>query len=220
MLNNIIIRNSLKSYALLFMLGILAGVVCRLSDFLPYESLWSFSSIATLLGFWIASVGLITLCSASNGGAFINTFLYMFGMTLSFYGLKYILGFFLPMFANDGFQTGLFLMYSMLSLVCAFGSFVLYCWNNGGWFGSILYALPAAGLLAEGVGCLIVLFNGHMLLAQTIFDFGFGLWFGISLFRRADNKILYLATMAVVILIVFWQLYKPFLLLYLLADSF
>ena len=61
MLNNIIIKNSLKSYALLFMLGILAGVVCRLSDFLPYESLWSFSSIATLLGFWIASVGLITL---------------------------------------------------------------------------------------------------------------------------------------------------------------
>lgn len=210
MQNMFIIKNNVKSHAFLFLLGLIAGVICRLSDFLPYESLWSFSSIATLLGFWIASVGLITLGSSSNGGAFINSFLYMFGMTLSFYGLKYILGFFLPSFTNDGFQTSLFIMYSMLSLVCGFGSFVLYCWNIDSWFNSILYALPASGLLAEGIGCLVMLFNIHMLLAQTIFDLLFALWFGIALYRRAKNKMLYIVTIAVVTIAVFWLLYRPF----------
>lgn len=210
MLNMFVIKDNPKSYALLFLLGILAGVICRLSDFLPYESLWSFSSIATLLGFWIASVGLITLASSSNGGAFINTFLYMFGMTISFYGLKYVLGFFLPAFANDGFQTNLFLLYSMLSLVCAFGSFVLYCWNDDRWYNSILYALPASGLLAEAAGCLFMLLKLRMLLAQTIFDFLFALWFGAALYRRAKSKILYIASLAVVSISVFWLIYKPF----------
>ena len=57
--------------------------------------LWSLSSIATLFGFRIAGVGVITCFWASGKGAFINTFLYMFGMTLGFYVLKYILGFFI-----------------------------------------------------------------------------------------------------------------------------
>ena len=86
----------------LFLAGILAGVLCRLSDFCPYESLWSFSSVATLFGFWIVSVGVITMYSVSHRGAFLNTFLYLFGMTISFYGLKYLLGFWVPRFDNGG----------------------------------------------------------------------------------------------------------------------
>ena len=87
------ISNNIKTYCVLFLIGIIAGILCRLTDFLPYEeSLWSLPSMATLFGFWIASVGIITCLSSSNKSAFINSFLYMFGMTISFYGLKYILG--------------------------------------------------------------------------------------------------------------------------------
>ena len=60
------------SYFKLFLGGILVGIICRLSDFFPYESLWSISSIATLFGFWIASVGMITYCSSSNKDAFFQ----------------------------------------------------------------------------------------------------------------------------------------------------
>lgn len=73
------IKDNTKSYFLLFIIGILAGVICRLSDLLPYEeSIWSFPSIATMFGCWIASVGVITYMSSSNKGAFYQlVFIYV-----------------------------------------------------------------------------------------------------------------------------------------------
>lgn len=203
-----------KAYFVLFLTGMIAGILCRLTDFLPYEeSLWSLPSIATLFGFWIASVGIITCLSSSNKSAFINSFLYMFGMTTSFYGLKYILGFYIPRFSNEGqFQTDLYIVYSILSVACGIGSFVLYFWNRQNVFNSFLYALPASGMLAEAVACLIVLCNSRMLLAQTIFDIVFGLLFGIELYRKAYNKLFYIETVITVAVSVFLLVYKPFLL--------
>lgn len=208
------IRDTKKSYFILFLTGIMIGVLCRLTDFLPYEeSLWSFPSIATLFGFWIASVGIITCLSSSNKGAFMNSFLYMFGMTISFYGLKYILGFYIPRFSNDGqFQTDLFIVYSILSAACGIGSFILYFWNRQNAFQSFLYALPASGMLAEAAACLFVLYNRHMLLAQAVFDLAFGFLFGIGLYKKARHKILYIGTVILVGVSVFLLIYQPFLL--------
>lgn len=206
------IKDSYKHYCLLFLLGIIAGVVCRLTDYFPYEDLWSLSSIATLFGFWIASVGGITYFSSSNKGAFINTFLYLFGMTISFYVLKYILGFTIPIFSNNGcFQTDLFIIYSILSLICGMGSFVLFSWNNNKATSSFLYAMPASGLIAEFMGCLIVLINHQMFLAQTLFDLVFALLFGVVLFKKAPNKIAYLGTLMIVSLTVYFLVYHPYL---------
>ncbi len=206
------LRDGCRFYLLMFLVGGLAGSVCRLSDFFPYDSLWGLSSIATLFGFWIASVGVITYLSVSNIGAFMNTFLYMFGMTCSFYGLKYLLGFFIPLFSNDGrFQMELFLVYSVLAVVCGVGSFVLYFLNRKDWVGAVLCALPASGMLAEAVGCLLVLFNKRMLLGQTIFDFVFALGFGILFFKRAGHKVLYMVTMVVVTVVVYGVVYRPYL---------
>ncbi|MDD3219407.1 MAG: DUF6518 family protein [Lachnospiraceae bacterium] len=205
------IKKNLKSYFVLFLAGILAGIICRLSDFFPYESLWSLSSIATMFGFWIASIAVITYCSSSNIGAFLNSFLYMFGMTISFYGLKFILGFFMERFSGE-FPTMLFLAYSVMAVVCGIGSGVLYFWNKDNLFGSVLCALPASGMLAEAIGCLIVLLKQRMLLGQALFDFLFALIFGILLFRKANNKAVYFATLIVVTSAVFYFIYRPFLL--------
>lgn len=208
------LKDNRKSYSFLLLSGILVGIICRLSDFFPYESLWSLPSIATLYGFWIASAGVITYLSTSNRGAFINSFLYMFGMTISFYGLKYILGFHLDRFSNDGqFQTDLFIIYSVLSVFCSVGSYILYYWNKENTVGSILCALPASGMLAEAIGCFFMLINRHMLLGQTLFDFLFALLFGIILFKKAKNKTLYFITMGIVTAFVFLLVYKPFLLI-------
>lgn len=204
----------MKTSFYLFLCGILAGIGCRLSDFFPYDSLWSLSSVATLFGFWIASVGVITLLSTSGRRAFVNSFLYMFGMTCSFYGLKYILGFFFERFANDGrFPMNLFLIYSVLSAGCGIGSLILYQWNSKHWYRSVLYALPASGLLAEAAGCLFVLITRHMLLGQTLFDMTSALLFGVGLFRKAPNKVLYSVSLLLMAAIVFYVVYKPFLLL-------
>ena len=205
------IKDNIQSHFALFFFGILAGILCRLSDFFPYESLWSFPSIATLFGFWIASAGIITYCSASNRGAFLHTFLYMFGMTVSFYGLKSILGVFLAQFSGE-FPTRLFLAYSAISLICGIGSGILYFWNKKTTFGSVLCALPAAGMLAEAIGCLIVLLTRRMLLGQTLFDFAFAAVFGILLYRKANYKVLYFVTLTITAALVFWMIYRPFLL--------
>ena len=45
----------------------------------------------------------------------INSFLCMFGMTVSFYGLKYILGLFMERFSGE-FPTRLFLVYSVMAV--------------------------------------------------------------------------------------------------------
>ena len=108
-------KDRIRLYSILFFIGILVGIFCRLTDFFSYESLWSLPSIATLFGFWIASVSLITYCSSSNLGAFGGSFLYMFGMTVSFYTLKFLLGFFWERFSHDTipcvFRDGAYLRY-------------------------------------------------------------------------------------------------------------
>ncbi len=87
-----VLTHSTKSYIKIFFVGILVGCICRLADYFPADTLWSFSSIQTLLGFWIITNTTIVLLSTSNICAGISSFLYMFGMTLSFYGLQAILG--------------------------------------------------------------------------------------------------------------------------------
>lgn len=85
-----VLTHSTKSYIKIFFVGILVGCICRLADYFPADTLWSFSSIQTLLGFWIITNTTIVLLSTSNICAGISSFLYMFGMTLSFYGLQAI----------------------------------------------------------------------------------------------------------------------------------
>ena len=199
----------LKSNAATVVVGIFAGILCRLSDLFPYESLWSLSSVATLFGFWIVSVSVITMYSTSHKAAFQNTFLYMFGMTIAFYTLKYLLGLFVPQFDNDGvFQTNLFLLYTGVSLICGFGSAVLHFWNRVSWYSSILYALPAGALFAEGIACGIVLLSKNMLLGQTIFDLAAACWFSIVLGKRAQNKWLFVSALVAFAAGVFLVVYK------------
>lgn len=201
-------RILLNRPAVVFFIGIAAGVLCRLSDLFPYESLWSLSSVATLFGFWIASVSVITMYSGSQKAAFTNTFLYLFGMTLAFYGSKCLLGFFLPQFDNGGaFQTKLFFLYMAGSLLCALGSAVLFFWNDLRWYSSILYALPAGALLAEAIACASVLVTRRMLLGQTIFDLAAAAWFFAALGKKAPNKFVFAGTFAAFSALVFCVVY-------------
>lgn len=205
------IKDSIQSYSVLFFFGILVGILCRLTDFFPYESLWSLPSIATLFGFWIASVGLITYCSSSNRGAFWGSFLYMFGMTVSFYTLKFVLGFCLERFSGE-FPTALFLAYSVMALICGIGSYILYFWNKGNISSSLLCALPASGMLAESIACLVVFWKRKILLGQTLFDLVFTVIFGVMLYRKAKSRILFFLTLVIVAGAVFFLIYRPYLL--------
>lgn len=187
---NRMLEHSMKSYIKIFLIGILVGCVCRLADYFPAETLWSFSSIQTLLGFWMITNTIIVLRSTSNICAGISSFLYMFGMSLSYYGLKAILGIFIPMF-SDSFNSSLFVMYSVLAIPCGIAAFVLYYWNKDNIFNSVLYSLPVGGLAAETVATAIYLSKFHSFLFQLLMDAIGMLAFGIIFSTRVKSKKIY-----------------------------
>lgn len=205
------IQNHFKSYLLNVGFGLVAGIITRLSDFFPNDDLWSFSSIATLFGFWMLTVTLVIYFSSSNINAAINVLLYLFAMNFSFYFLKYILGFFVPMFDNDGFQWSLFILYNIFAFVCSSISYVLYFWNKGNNLSNFLYALPVSGLAAETIGVSIYLYDNHTFLFQVIFDSVSLIILGYWFYKKANNKAIYLATIVIITLIGYLLVYHPFL---------
>lgn len=192
-------------------LGCLAGILTRLTDFFPYDSLWSLSSIATLFGFWMVTVTLVVLFSRSNRNAAVNVMLYLTAMNISFYLLKYILGLFLPMFDNEGFHWNLLALYTALACLCSIGGFVLYFWNKGGSPGSFLYGLPIGGLGAETVAVGLYLFHNKTFLFQFLFDLVGMAAIGYVFWKRAENKILYTGTAVVVAAAGYFCFYRLFL---------
>lgn len=188
---NIKLNHTLKSYSMVFLIGILVGCICRLLDYCPSDSLWGFSSIQTLLGFWIITNTIIVLFSTSNKCAGISSFSYMFGMTLSFYGLQAILGMFIPLFSG-GFRTSLFVLFTLLSIPCAIAAFILYYWNKDNVFSSLLYSLPVGALVAESVAIFYYLLQNNTFLFQLIMDIVGVTVFGIMFFKRAKYKTIYI----------------------------
>lgn len=187
---NKILDHTMKSYINIFLIGILVGCICRLTDYFPADTLWSFSSIQTLLGFWIITNTIVVILSTSNICAGISSFLYMFGMTLSFYGLQAILGIFIPLFSG-GFHFSLFVMFTVLSIPCGIAAFILYYWNKDNIFNSVLYSLPIGALAAETIAISIYLSKYHTFLFQLLMDSVGVLVFGIIFFKKAKSKKLF-----------------------------
>lgn len=190
-MGNIKLNQTLKSYGIIFLIGILVGCICRLLDYCPSDSLWGFSSIQTLLGFWIITNTIIVLLSTSNKCAGISSFLYMFGMTLSFYGLQAILGMFIPLFSG-GFHTSLFVLFSVLSIPCAIAALVLYYWNKNNALSSLLYSLPVGALVAETVAIFNYLLQYNTFLFQLIMDIVGVIVFGIIFLKRVKYRKIYI----------------------------
>lgn len=181
----------MKSYITIFLVGILVGCICRLTDYCPADTLWSFSSIQTLLGFWIITNTIIVLASTSNICAGISSFLYMFGMTLSFYGLQAILGMFIPLFSG-GFRKSLFILFALLSIPCAIAAFVLYYWNKDNVLSSLLYSLPVGALVAETIAISFYFLEHHTFLFQLLMDIIGAVVFSVLFFKKVKHRKLYI----------------------------
>lgn len=201
-------HNSVKSYLLVVLLGIFAGILTRASDFFPYDTLWSFSSIATLFGFWMLTTTLVIYFSCSSLNAGLNAFLYLFSMSFSFYFFQCVLGWFLPRFETSGFQTSVFLLYSALSVFCGLVGAVLYLWNRKGVW-SLLYGLPVGGLLAEAIAVGLYLLNHHTFLFQLLFNAVSAAVLGVWFYRKADRKVLYLITVVATAALGYFFYYRP-----------
>lgn len=195
-----------KSYITIFIIGILIGCICRLLDYFPADTLWSLSSIQTLFGFWIITNTIIVLLSSSNVCAGISSFLYMFGMTLSFYGLQAILGMFIPLFSG-GFRLSLFVMFTVLSIPCAIAAFILYYWNKDNIFNSVLYSLPIGALVAETIAITMYFTKYHTFLFQLLMDSVGIIILGILFFRRVKSRSIYAIAFVISTVLFYFVLY-------------
>ena len=198
-----VLTHSTKSYIKIFFVGILVGCICRLAVYFPADTLWSFSSIQTLLGFWIITNTTIVLLSTSNICAGISSFLYMFGMTLSFYGLQAILGMFVPLFSG-GFRFSLFVLFTLLSIPCAIAAYILYYWNREYIFNSILYSLPIGALAAEATAIFICFLEHHTFLFQLLMDVVGVIVFFLLFYKRAKSKKIFIVASVISTLIVYF----------------
>ena len=201
-MSNIKLRNTFKSYIAILIIGILVGCICRLLDYFPADTLWSFSSIQTLLGFWMITNTIIVLLSTSNICAGISSFLYMFGMTFSFYALQAILGMFIPLFSGE-FRFSLFVLFTVLSIPCAIAAFILYYWNKEHVFNSVLYSLPVGALVAEAITVSIYFLEHHTFLFQLLMDIIGAIVFLFMFYRRVRSKGLYLISVIISSLVFF-----------------
>lgn len=191
---NHILKHNMKSYSIIFLIGIIIGCICRLLDYFPSDTLWSFSSPQTLLGFWIITCTIIVMMSNSNICAGISTFLYLFGMTLSFYALQAILGKFIPLFSG-GFRITLFIMFTLASIPCAIAAFILHYWNKDHIINSVLYSLPIATLIAETIAVLFYFIEHRTFLFQLIMDITGVIAFTCIFFKKAKNKIVFIVSL-------------------------
>ena len=198
-----VLTHSTKSYIKIFFVGTLVGCICRLADYFPADTLWSFSSIQTLLGFWIITNTTIVLLSTSNICAGISSFLYMFGMTLSFYGLQAILGMFVPLFSG-GFRFSLFVLFTLLSIPCAIAAYILYYWNREYIFNSILYSLPIGALAAEATAIFICFLEHHTFLFQLLMDVVGVIVFFLLFYKREKSKKIFIVASVISTLIVYF----------------
>lgn len=190
------IKDHAGSHLLVLAFGVLAGILTLLLNLCPADTLFSFSSIASAFGFWMITVTLVIYYSQSNAGAALHVFLYLESMTIVFYVGQGILGFFLPQFSYGSafLNWRLFGIYSILSLVCAVGGYVLYFWNGTGFYREILYALPLCGLGGESIGVLVFFCRTHTYLFQLLLDVAGLIWLGCLFYRRVERKVLFLAT--------------------------
>ena len=198
-----VLKHGVGSYAGIFTVGLLVGVLCRLLDLCPADTLWSFSSPQTLFGFWIITNTVIVLMSTSHICAGLSSCLYMFGMAVSFYGAQPLLGAFFPAFDN-GFKTSLFVLYAALSIPCGVAAFILYDWNRDHVFNSVLYALPIGALASEAVAVAIYFWTHHTFLFQLSMDLVGVLVFFRLFLPRAKSKRLYVAACLVSTLVFYW----------------
>lgn len=75
----ILFKDNIKSYLLVFLMSILAGLSVVICFALPNNDLWAFSYwSAETFGFWMFSTSLIVLLSEKRKTAIINAFMYVF----------------------------------------------------------------------------------------------------------------------------------------------
>jgi len=200
-------RNKIRDYLQVCSLGLFAGIVARVLDFVPYDSLWNIHTVTSLYGVWIICAAVFIWRSTSHLVAGLNVLLFFLLTDTAYFGSEFLLGVFFPKLGYSGFETKLFLYYAVVSVVCGVAAFILYSWNHGNWYSAIALAVPIGFLAGETIIVLRQLHNSHTNLLQVLLNAGFCLFLGIQFRKQTKFKELYTVSVIIITGLVYQFIY-------------
>jgi len=182
----IIFRDNIKSYFLIFILGIVAGLSVIFFYEIPDNDLWAFSYWSSkTFGFWMFSTSLIVLLSEKRKAAFINSTIYIFVMffvtTIHMTFRSYWSGYTPCTSLNELLLGHIYgwILYSLpIGVICGVLGAILWSGRKNKIHGKFLCVLPAIFILIETILLLYDVFTNHTKLFSAITDF---IWFMLYL---------------------------------------
>ena len=174
----VIFRDNIKSYLLVLLIGILAGLLVVMCFLIPNNELWAFSYWSTeTFGFWMFSTSLMVLLSEKRKTAIINAFMYVFIMfliTTIYQSYKMYFNFYTPFDSKRELLISSingWLLYSIIpSLICGFLGAILWSGRKNKIYSKLFCALPAVFILIEMIIMFISVFTNHTKLFSAITD--------------------------------------------------
>ncbi len=169
-----IIKNNFKSYFIISILGVLAGlVVCFFSQF-PYNDLWSFGLFSSMsLGFWVFTSAVIVFFSKERNTAVISEMLYVYFMFF-FTGVGKITRLVQSGAGSLNFNNVFFdiIFYGVpYAIICGVLAYILFFAKKRNILGNLLLLLPFVYILIELIDFSVKLFINKTNLFMVIIDF-------------------------------------------------
>ncbi len=178
----IIFKDNIKSYLLIFLLSIIAGLSVVFFCEFPNNDLWAFSYWSSeTFGFWMFSTSLIVLLSEKRKTATINSTIYIFIMfliTTVYKSFRLYLNGYTPF--NSLIDLSLNSLYGWLlysvppAIICGILGAILWSGRKNNIYGKMLCILPAIFILLETILLFYSVFISHTKLFSAITDL---IWF-------------------------------------------
>ena len=174
----VVFKDNIKSYLLIFLLSIIAGLSVVFFCELPNNDLWAFSYWSSeTFGFWMFSTSLIVLLSEKRKNATINSIIYIFIMfliTTIYKSFHTYWNFYTPY--NSLIDLSIhsisgWLLYSVpYAIICGILGAILWNGRKNNIWGKILCILPSIFILGETILLFYYVFINHTKLFSAITD--------------------------------------------------
>ncbi len=178
----IIFKDNIKSYFLISVLSIVAGLSVVFFCEFPNNDLWAFSYWSSeTFGFWMFSTSLIVLLSEKRKTAAINSIFYIFVMfliTAIYKSFRVYLNGYTPFDSLIDLSLNSicgWLLYSVpLAVICAIFGAILWSGRKNNIYSKILCILPVVFIFLESIILFYSVFIKHTKLFSALTDL---IWF-------------------------------------------
>ena len=192
----VVFKDNIKSYLLVILLSVLAGLSVVLCLMLPNNNLWSFSYWgSSTYGFWMFTTSLIVLLSEKRKTAIINASIYVFMIFLITTIYQSIKMYFYSYTPFDSLMEipinsiNGWLLYSIIpAVICGVLGAILYSGRKDKIYSKVLCVMPAIFILIETIILFISVFTKQMKLFSAITDLISLILYIIFLMRCVFNK--------------------------------